>query len=238
MRLPCLRKPAHGAGKRGRPARRTTPPRGTPAGRIDRLSPMDELRRKEFQEKALPLLDELYGAAMRMTKNPQAAEDLVAEAFAKAWKSLEQFQPGTNIRAWLYRILTNAYINNYRKKHREPEKVSVDAYEKTDDFHLYNKLSANAGGASPDPVKTVMDRLTDLDFRRALDELPEEYRTAVVLYDLQGLSYQEAADALDVPLGTVRSRLSRGRKTLQKALWKHAEDAGLVQKSPAAGAGS
>jgi RNA polymerase sigma-70 factor, ECF subfamily len=198
---------------------------------------MDEARRKEFQEKALPLVDELYGAALRMAKNPQAAEDLVSDAFAKAWKSLDQFQPGTNIRAWLYRILTNAYINNYRKKHREPEKVSVDAYDKTDDFHLYNRLSARAGGVSPDPVKTVIDRLTDLDFRRALDALPEEYRTAVVLYDLQGLSYQEAAESLDVPLGTVRSRLSRGRKMLQKALWKHAQDAGLVP-SASAGAGS
>lgn len=204
---------------------------------IAKLSHMDDARRKEFQERALPLLDELYGAAMRMTKNPQAAEDLVSEAFAKAWKSLDQFQPGTNIRAWLYRILTNAYINNYRKKHREPEKVSVDAYDKTDDFHLYNRLASNAGGASPDPVKTVIDRLTDLDFRRALDALPEEYRTAVVLYDLQGLSYEEAAQSLDVPLGTVRSRLSRGRKMLQKALWKHAQDAGLVPSS-SAGAGS
>lgn len=189
---------------------------------------MDEARRKDFQEKALPLLDELYGAALRMTKNPQAAEDLVAEAFAKAWKSLDQFAPGTNIRAWLYRILTNAYINTYRKRRREPEKVSVDAYEKPDDFHLYNRLSSQAGGTSPDPVKTVIDRLTDVDFRRALDELPEEYRTAVVLYDLQGLSYQEAAEALEVPIGTVRSRLSRGRKMLQKSLWKHAQDAGLV----------
>jgi RNA polymerase sigma-70 factor (ECF subfamily) len=189
---------------------------------------MDEARRKEFHEKALPLLDELYGAALRMTKNPQAAEDLVSDAFAKAWKSLDQFQPGTNIRAWLYRILTNAYINNYRKKHREPEKVSVDAYDKSEDFHLYNRLASHAGGISPDPVKTVVDRLTDQDFRRALDELPEEYRTAVVLYDLQGLSYQEVAESLEAPVGTVRSRLSRGRKLLQKALWKHAQDAGLV----------
>ena len=189
---------------------------------------MDEARRREFHEKALPLVDELYGAALRMTKNPQAAEDLVSEAFARAWKSLDQFQPGTNIRAWLYRILTNSYINNYRKKHREPEKVSVDAYDKLEDFHLYNRLASNAGGTSPDPVKTVMDRLTDRDFRQALDGLPEEYRTAVVLYDLQGLSYQEVADALGSPIGTVRSRISRGRKLLQKALWKHALDAGLV----------
>jgi RNA polymerase sigma-70 factor (ECF subfamily) len=189
---------------------------------------MDEAHRREFQEKALPLLDELYGAALRMTKNPQAAEDLVSDAFAKAWKALDQFQPGTNMRAWLYRILTNAYINTYRKKHREPEKVSVDAYDKVEDFHLYNRLSSSAGGVSPDPVKTVVDRLTDLDFRKALDNLPEEYRRAVVLYDLQGLSYEEVAESLGSPVGTVRSRLSRGRKMLQKSLWKHAQDAGLV----------
>ena len=176
----------------------------------------------------MPLVDELYGEALRMSRNPQAAEDLVAEAFAKAWKSLDQFQPGTNMRAWLYRILTNAYINTYRKKHREPEKVSVDAYEKPEDFHLFNRLSSEAGGVSPDPVQTVVDRLTDEDFRKALDGLAEEYRTAVVLYDLQGLSYQEAADSLDVPIGTVRSRLSRGRKILQKSLWRHAQDAGLA----------
>jgi RNA polymerase sigma-70 factor (ECF subfamily) len=189
---------------------------------------MDQVRRREFQEKALPLVDELFGAALRMSRNPQAAEDLVAEAFAKAWKSLDQFQPGTNMRAWLYRILTNAYINTYRKKHREPEKVSVDAYEKMDDFHLFNRLSSEAGGVAPDPVQTVVDRLTDEDFRKALDGLAEEYRTAVVLYDLQGLSYQEVADSLEVPIGTVRSRLSRGRKILQKSLWRHARDAGLV----------
>jgi RNA polymerase sigma-70 factor (ECF subfamily) len=132
------------------------------------------------------------------------------------------------MRAWLYRILTNAYINTYRKKHREPEKVSVDAYEKMDDFHLFNRLSSEAGGVAPDPVQTVVDRLTDEDFRKALDGLAEEYRTAVVLYDLQGLSYQEVADSLEVPIGTVRSRLSRGRKILQKSLWRHARDAGLV----------
>jgi RNA polymerase sigma-70 factor (ECF subfamily) len=104
----------------------------------------------------------------------------------------------------------------------------VDAYEKMDDFHLFNRLSSEAGGVAPDPVQTVVDRLTDEDFRKALDGLAEEYRTAVVLYDLQGLSYQEVADSLEVPIGTVRSRLSRGRKILQKSLWRHARDAGLV----------
>ena len=189
---------------------------------------MGDDRRQEFKEKALPLLDELYGTALRMTRNPAAAEDLVAEAFARAWKSLDQFEAGTNIRAWLYRILTNAYINNFRKNKREPEKVSVDAYEKADQFHLFNRLSSQAP-AAPDPVKEVMGRLTNEDFRKALDALPDEYRAAVVLFDLQGLSYQEVAEALDIPLGTVRSRLARGRGLLQISLHRHAVDAGLVE---------
>jgi RNA polymerase sigma-70 factor (ECF subfamily) len=191
---------------------------------------MGDERRQEFKEKALPLLDELYGTALRMTRNPAAAEDLVADAFARAWKNLDQFESGTNIRAWLYRILTNAYINNFRKNKREPEKVSVDAYEKTDQFHLFNRLSSQAP-AAPDPVKEVMGRLTNEDFRKALDSLPEEFRAAVVLFDLQGLSYQEVADSLDIPLGTVRSRLARGRGLLQLSLHRHAVDAGLVEAS-------
>lgn len=187
----------------------------------------DTDRRKEFRDKALPLLDEMYGVALRMTRAPQTAEDLVAEAFARAWKNLDQFQPGTNLRAWMYRIMTNAYINDFRRKGREPEKVSVDAYDKLDDFHLFNRLSAEAP-AAPDPVRDVVGRLTNEDFRAALDDLPEEYRAAIVLYDLQGLSYDEVAQSLDVPLGTVRSRLARGRRQLQKALYRHAVDAGLV----------
>lgn len=188
---------------------------------------MNDDRRLEFKEKALPLLDELYGAALRMTRNPAGAEDLVAESFARAWKSIDQFQPGTNLRAWMYRILTNTYITHFRKNKREPEKVSVDAYEKADHFHLYNKLSSQAPSA-PDPVKEVMGRLTNEDFRKALDLLPEDYRTAVVLFDLEGLSYQEVADALNVPIGTVRSRLARGRGLLQNTLHQHAVELGLV----------
>src|SRR5688572_14339682 len=154
---------------------------------------MDEARRREFQEKGLPLLDEVYGVALRMTRNPQAAEDLVSEAYARAWKSLDQFQPGTNIRAWIYRILTNAYINNYRKKHREPERVSLDAYDKIEDFHLYNRIARQASSATPTPVESVVGRLTNEDFQKALDNLPEEYRAAIILYDLQGLSYEQVA---------------------------------------------
>jgi len=190
---------------------------------------MNETLVKEFKEKALPLLDEVYGVALRMTRNPQAAEDLVSETYARAWKGLSQFQPGTNIRAWIYKILTNQYINQYRKKHREPEKVSIDAFEKLEEFHLFNRISREASPASPDPFESVVGRLTRENFQKSLDSLHEEYRAAVILYDLQGLSYQEVAEALSVPVGTVRSRLSRGRKILQQALWKQAVEAGLVQ---------
>jgi len=189
---------------------------------------MNETLVKEFKEKALPLLDEVYGVALRMTRNPQAAEDLVSEAYARAWKGLSQFQPGTNIRAWLYKILTNLYINQYRKKHREPEKVSLDAFEKQEEFHLFNRISREAPPASPDPFESVVGRLTRENFQKSLDSLAEEYRAAVILYDLQGLSYQQVAEALSVPVGTVRSRLSRGRKTLQQSLWTQAVEAGLL----------
>lgn len=184
--------------------------------------------RPEFREKALPLLDEMFGVALRMTRNVQSAEDLVADTYARAWRNLDQFRTGTNLRAWLYRILTNTYINDYRKKKREPEKVSVDAYEKMDDFHFFNRLSARAP-AAPDPVIEVVARLTNNDFQEALDALPEEYRAAVILFDLQGLSYDEVAQALNVPIGTVRSRLARGRRKLQDVLYRHAADAGLVE---------
>jgi RNA polymerase sigma-70 factor (ECF subfamily) len=170
----------------------------------------------------------MYGVALRMTHHAQRAEDLVAETYARAWKNIGQFQPGTNLRAWMYRIMTNTYINAFRKKTRDPEKVSMDAYEKLDEFHLFNRLSTQVPGA-PDPVKDVINRLTNDDFRQALDALPDEYRAAIVLYDLQGLSYEEVAQALGVPIGTVRSRLARGRRLLQGALHRHALDAGLLE---------
>ena len=190
---------------------------------------MSNAVQKEFQEKALPLLDEVYGVALRMTRNPQAAEDLVSETYARDWKNLDQFQAGTNIRAWIYRIMTNAYINLYRKQHRRPQSVALDAYDKIEDFHLFNQVAKRAAASMADPFEDVVSRLTDADFRAALDKLPDEYKTAIILYDLQGLSYQEVADALDIPLGTVRSRLARGRRILQSSLWKHAVDAGLVK---------
>jgi RNA polymerase sigma-70 factor (ECF subfamily) len=198
------------------------------AERSDR-TPVTTAAQQEFQTKALPLADEVYGVALRMTRNPQAAEDLVAEAYARAWKNIEHFQPGTNIRAWLYKIMTNIFINRYRKTTREPKKVSFDAYDRIEDFHFFNHISSQAALANPaDPFQSTVDKLTNDQFQAALDNLPAEYKAAILLYDLQGLSYQETADALDIPIGTVRSRLARGRKILQTALLENAKDAGIV----------
>ena len=191
------------------------------------VDPEDELATR-FEAEVIPLLDTLYAGALRMARNPDDASDLVQETVERAFKGFKSYTPGTNLRAWLFRIMTNAYINDFRKKNREPEKVSVDAYEKLDEFHLFNRLSSEAP-AAPDPVRDVIGRLTNEDFRAALDALPEEYRTAIVLYDLQGLSYDDVAKALDIPIGTVRSRLARGRRQLQGALYRHAVDAGLVE---------
>lgn len=184
--------------------------------------------KKEFADVAFPYMNEMYSAALRMTRNPQAAEDLSAEVFTKAWKSFHQFERGTNMRAWLYRILTNTYINDYRKKVRQGTPVNLDQYENPDEFYLYNKLLENADEKKEDPAEAIMAKFAEQDILRAMDSLPEGYRETVILSDLQGLSYEEIAKNLDIPLGTVRSRLNRGRKQLQKALWDEAVRSGYI----------
>ena len=180
---------------------------------------MGDERRQEFKEKALPLLDELYGTALRMTRNPAAAEDLVAEAFARAWKSIDQFQPGTNIRAWLYRILTNAYINNFRKKKRAPFKawLSSDGYEREPQARERDPLTTGAH-AFDDTVS------------RALSALPLHYRLAVLLADVSDLPYKEIAVLLECPVGTVMSRLHRGRSLLARTLRAYACRNGYIRR--------
>jgi RNA polymerase sigma-70 factor, ECF subfamily len=189
-----------------------------------------EKTRKEFAELAFPYMDEMYAGALRMTRNPQAAEDLVSDVFAKAWKAFHQFERGTNMRAWLYRILTNSYINEYRKKVRHGSPVDIDAYETQDEFYIYNQLSKHAK-SDEDPAKAVLAKFAEQDIINAVDRLPDGYREAVILSDLQGLSYEEIAKALDIPIGTVRSRLNRGRRQLQKALWDEAVRSGYVTES-------
>jgi RNA polymerase sigma-70 factor (ECF subfamily) len=184
--------------------------------------------RRRFQADALPLLDSLYGAALRMTRNPQDAEDLVQETMLRAYRAFDRFEAGTNLKAWLFRILTNAYINTYRKRQREPQKVSADEVE---EFDLYQELKNHDTQFDATPESIVLDSLVDSDIIDAIDDLPEQFRLAVVLSDIEGFSYAEMAEIMDVPMGTVMSRLHRGRKALQKRLWELARDRGIVKGS-------
>ena len=192
------------------------------------MATVDESTRKEFAEIALPYLNEIYAASLRMARNPQMAEDLAADVFGKAWKSFHQFERGTNMRAWLYRIMTNTYINEYRKRVRHGRPVEIDQYENQDEFYIYNKLAETSEKADPDPAQQVLSKFAEEDIRNAMDQLPDGYRETVILSDLQGLSYDEISKSLDIPIGTVRSRLNRGRRLLQKALWDEAVRSGYV----------
>jgi RNA polymerase sigma-70 factor (ECF subfamily) len=179
-------------------------------------------RQERFEEQALPYLDRLYGAALRYTRNPADAEDLVQETFAKAYDKFHQFEPGTNLRAWLYRILTNTYINQYRKQQRRPDEYPQ---EEIDDFSLYDWL----GGVGESAEREVLDAITADEVKQALADLPEQFRMAVYLADVEGLAYKEIAEAMDTPVGTVMSRLHRGRKQLQKALAEYARKRGIAR---------
>jgi RNA polymerase sigma-70 factor, ECF subfamily len=191
-----------------------------------RLSEADKQR---FRDEALPLLDSLYGAALRMTRNQADAEDLVQEAMLRAYRAFHTFEPGTNLKAWLFRILTNAYINIYRKRQREPQKVSSDEVE---EFDLYQELKDHDPQFEETPENIVLNGLVDSEILEAIDDLPEQFRLAVVLSDVEGFSYAEMAEIMDVPMGTVMSRLHRGRKALQKRLWDVAREKGIVKSKP------
>ena len=197
-------------------------------------SPVDltEDERRRFQADALPLLDSLYGAALRMTRNPQDAEDLVQETMLRAYRAFDRFEAGTNLKAWLFRILTNAYINTYRKRQREPQKVSADEVE---EFDLYQELKSHDTQFEATPESIVLDSLVDSGIIDAIEDLPEQFRLAVVLSDIEGFSYAEMAEIMDVPMGTVMSRLHRGRKALQKRLWELARDRGIVKGADSSG---
>lgn len=180
---------------------------------------------ERFEGEALPLMSSLYGAALRMTRNPADAEDLVQETFLRAYRSWHQFEPGTNLKAWLFRILTNLFISAYRRRQREPATVLVDGDES---FDLYAALAHNGAGADPSPESIVVGNLVDDEVKAALDALPGEYRMAVLLADVEGFSYKEIAEILSIPIGTVMSRIHRGRKALQKSLMSLARDKGLL----------
>lgn len=184
-------------------------------------------QRDRFEQEALQHLDALYRTALRMTRNPSDAEDLVQDALVRAYRFYDRFEPGTNFRAWLFKILTNTYINTYRRKQGRPQESSL---EDTEDFFLYNQLSSD-GDRVTDVEDTVLDRLGADAIQRAIDELPPQFRTTVQLADVEGLSYAEVAEATGVAKGTVMSRLFRGRRLLQRALWDQARTAGFTSGS-------
>jgi RNA polymerase sigma-70 factor (ECF subfamily) len=179
-----------------------------------------------FQDEAMGYIDALFSAAMRMTRNEADAEDLVQETYLKAYRSFPGFTEGTNLRAWLYRILTNTYINLYRARQRRPEVTDVEDVENLYLFHRLSNISEAAGSASAE--EEVLATISDEEVKSALDSLPEVFRMAVYLADVEGFSYAEIAEITDVPVGTVMSRLHRGRRALQKALAPYAEAHGLI----------
>ena len=180
---------------------------------------------ERFQSEALPLLQEMYGAALRLARNPSDAEDLVQETYLRAYRAFNTFEEGTNLRAWLYRILTNAFINLYRKRQRQPQTVSED---EVPEWYLYDRLAERDVEASAEAQ--VLESLPDEDVQRALQDLPEQFRLAVLLADVEGFSYREIAEILEVPIGTVMSRLHRGRRALEKRLWDVMRERGLVRE--------
>ncbi|OEX99011.1 RNA polymerase subunit sigma [Corynebacterium sp. BCW_4722] len=179
--------------------------------------------KSRFTEEAMPLLDQLYGGALRMTRNPQDAEDLVQETYLKAYNAFDSFKPGTNLKAWLYRIMTNTYINSYRKKQRRPLVTSADDVT---DNQLYTSSSHDSTGLESAEVEALKlmpnSRISD-----ALNALNEDYRMVVYYADVEGLAYKEIAEVMDIPIGTVMSRLHRGRKQLRGMLKDVAQERGI-----------
>ena len=178
-----------------------------------------------FTEVAMEHMPGLYSAALRMTRNPADAEDLLQETYLKAYRSFGSFQEGTNLRAWLYRILTNTFINSYRAAKRRPEVTDVEDVE---DLYLYKRMVGPGGISSRSAEDEALDTFTDDVVKTALEELPEAFRMAVLLADVEGFSYKEISEITDVPIGTVMSRIHRGRRALQKTLHDVAESRGLV----------
>ena len=185
--------------------------------------------RSTFASDALAFMPQLYSAAVRMTRNSADAEDLVQETYLKAYRSYGTFQEGSNLKAWLYRILTNTFINTYRAKQRRPEETQLDDVE---DLFLYRRIGGlEAAMASRSAEDTLMDMFTDSEVKDALDALPETFRIPVLLADVEEFSYKEIAEMLEIPIGTVMSRLHRGRKAMQRQLYDYARERGLIDET-------
>ncbi len=206
-------------------SRRAEAERRVPEGASpDGSGETEEQRRARFERDAMPLMSSLYAAALRLTRNPSDAEDLVQETYLRAYRGFGGFTEGTNLKAWMYRILTNTFINAYRKRQREPVTVLEDEIP---DWYLYDRLSESGDTSSAE--SQVLEHMPDEDVQAALDSLPEGFRMAVWLADVEGFSYKEIAEILDIPIGTVMSRLHRGRKSLEKLLWEKVRERGLVR---------
>lgn len=190
---------------------------------VDVVSETSEERRLRFERDAMQYVDQLYSAAMRMARNPADAEDLVQEAYTKAFSAFHQYKPGTNLKAWLYRILTNTYINLYRKRQREPLQSNSDTIE---DWQLARAESHTSSGLRSAEAE-ALDHLPDSDVKRALQAIPEEFRLAVYFADVEGFAYKEISDIMNTPIGTVMSRLHRGRKMLRDMLADYAAERGF-----------
>ena len=187
------------------------------------LTPDDASLQARFMDEAMPLMNQLFGAALGMTRNRADAEDLVQETYLKAYQKFHQYQPGTNIKAWLYRILTNTYITSYRKAQRSPKRASSDTVE---DWQLADAASHSEVGLKSAEVE-ALESLPSSQLRDALDSLSEEHRMVVLMADVEGMSYKEIAEELGVPMGTVMSRLNRARKNLRSSLADVAAEYGI-----------
>ncbi len=185
---------------------------------------MTQVKPETFEQAALVHIDALYATGLRMTRDPRDAEDLVQDTMLAAYRFFHRFEPGTNCKAWLFKILTNTFINKYRKRVRDREVREVIDHEE-----MPSLMSEDVAAASKDPEGTIIGNLLSDDVRRALEEVPYDYRMAVVLCDLEDFSYKEIADIMDCPVGTVMSRLHRGRRLLQKSLREYAVKEGIVK---------
>jgi RNA polymerase sigma-70 factor (ECF subfamily) len=185
--------------------------------------------REDFTHDAMQHAPQLFSTAMRMTRNRSDAEDLVQETFIKAWRSFATYQQGTNLRAWLFRIMTNTYINKYNAQQRKPTETELDDVE---ELFLYKRLGAvDQSQLSQSAEDQMLSLFTDDEVKKALEELPEQFRIPVLMSDVEGFSYKEIAEILEIPLGTVMSRLHRGRKAMQKMLYEYAKKRGLINEA-------